>query len=70
MAGVRFSGPTNSTFFTNCCGCAITDEESKCPRCKKYVYPYEKGDTNYSSHDARRLRWNQAFAPYRRSKRQ
>jgi ribosomal protein S27AE len=37
MASVRFSGPNNSTFFTTCCGMAITDYEKKCPKCGEGV---------------------------------
>ncbi len=37
MASVRFSGPDNSTFFTTCCGTAITDDEKNCPSCGEEV---------------------------------
>jgi len=37
MAGVHFSSRTNSTLFTNCCGVAICDDESKCPHCGREV---------------------------------
>lgn len=43
MSGVRFSGPTNSTFFTTCCRAAITDREERCPQCREDVYPFYKG---------------------------
>lgn len=39
MAGVRFANDTNSTFFTDCCGTAIFDYETKCGRCGEGV-PY------------------------------
>ena len=50
MARVRFSGPTNSTLFTTCCGCAICDDQSKCPCCGEEV-PYTP-----------RQRWDMAMA--------
>lgn len=40
MVGIFWCNPTNSTFFTTCCEVAICDNERKCPRCRKYVYPY------------------------------
>lgn len=40
MPSVQFSGPTNSTFFTTCCSVAICDDQQKCPKCKKDVYPF------------------------------
>lgn len=43
MAGVSYCGPTNSTFFTNCCNVAICDHEQKCPFCRKDVYPFYEG---------------------------
>jgi hypothetical protein len=39
MASVKFSSRTNSTLFTTCCGCAILDNQSKCPGCGEEV-PY------------------------------
>ena len=39
MPGVHFCSDTNSTFFTDCCGSAICDGESQCPRCHKEVLP-------------------------------
>lgn len=39
MPTVKFSGPTNSTFFTTCCGSAICDDESQCPTCKQEITP-------------------------------
>ena len=38
MPTVKFSGPTNSTFFTTCCGSAI-DDEIQCPTCKQEITP-------------------------------
>ena len=40
MARVRFDSKTNSTKFTTCCGCAICDDESRCPSCGEEV-PYD-----------------------------
>jgi len=40
MASVFHDGPNNSTKFTTCCSTAICDDEQKCPRCKKDVYPF------------------------------
>jgi len=37
MSGVRFSGLTNSTFFTECCGVAINCDQRCCPRCGEEV---------------------------------
>ncbi len=37
MPSVKLSGPTNSTLFTTCCGVAICDDQSTCPRCKQDV---------------------------------
>lgn len=39
MSRVRYCSQTNSTLFTTCCGTAISDDETKCPHCKKEV-PY------------------------------
>ena len=38
MSGVHFCSSTNSTFFTDCCDVAITNEKN-CPLCGKPVYP-------------------------------
>lgn len=61
MIYVHLDSPTNSTMFTNCCGCAITDRETKCPKCKQEVYPGE----GYSEHQASRARWEHAYGPFR-----
>jgi len=55
--GVYHCSPTNSTFFTNCCGCAITDSEKVCPKCKQEVigYDYDLASERHS------IRWNCAF---------
>jgi hypothetical protein len=43
LSTVRYSGPTNSTFFTTCCKVAICDDQQVCPRCREDVYPFYKG---------------------------
>ena len=39
MSGVIYANPYNSTLFSTCCGCAVTDAESCCPVCKEQIYP-------------------------------
>ena len=36
---IHFDSFTNSTFFTNCCGVAICDDQANCPRCGKEILP-------------------------------
>ena len=69
MSSVRYSGPTNSTFFTTCCGTAICDEQQKCPRCKADVYPFHERMTDkeragaaggYYNHNTRMARMSRA----------
>ena len=36
--GVHYCSPTNSTLFTDCCNCAVVEEE-KCPSCGARVVP-------------------------------
>lgn len=48
---------TNSTFFTECCHVAITDDEQRCPRCKEMVVGYDSEPGN-ERHIAR---WNHAY---------
>lgn len=52
MAGVHYDNPYNSTFFTNCCRCAICDYQQKCPVCKRDVYPFDEGMTDAEREDA------------------
>jgi len=33
----------NSTKFTTCCSAAICDDQQRCPRCNKDVYPFFEG---------------------------
>lgn len=40
MPSVFHCSPTNSTHFTTCCEVAICDDQQKCPRCGKDVYPF------------------------------
>ena len=42
--GVHFTGPNNSTMFSDCCGSAVLQNEYKCPSCGATVVP-----RNYSS---------------------
>ena len=32
------SSPINSTNFTNCCGCAVTSTQTKCPACGALIH--------------------------------
>jgi hypothetical protein len=70
MPGVFLCSPTNSTMFTTCCKVAICDDQQKCPRCTKDVYPFYEGMSQmerdeahggYHHHNTRRARWNQAY---------
>ena len=60
--GVRLSGPTNSTIFTNCCGVAICDYEPDCPKCKQEV----AGGRGQTEQERRRLRWEVAHGRWKR----
>lgn len=57
MSGVFFCSATNSTFFTECCQCAICDDQTHCPVC---------GEEVPGSHHSR---WNQAMDKFFGSKR-
>lgn len=48
---------TNSTFFTTCCECAISDDEGTCPSCDRKVV----GCDDESSYERGRTRWNYAY---------
>lgn len=61
MSRVYHSGPNNSTFFTTCCETAICDDQAYCPKCKNEVYPGK----DYNSYQRGRMRWEQAYGPYR-----
>ena len=41
---VHFSGHTNSTHFTDCCNCAVTERQDHCPICKKELPSYRDRD--------------------------
>lgn len=69
MSGVRYCGPTNSTFFTDCCNVAICDDQQRCPVCKADVYPFYEGMSDeerdqagggYYNHNTRMARNSQA----------
>lgn len=54
---IHLSGPTNSTMFTDCCGCAVLNSEIKCPLCSAIVY----GSEAKTDHERWLMRWNYAF---------
>ena len=65
MSSVFHCSPTNSTHFTTCCEVAICDDQQKCPRCRKDVYPFYEGMAEkdrqvaaggYYNHNTRRAR--------------
>lgn len=39
MATVYLCSPTNSTMFTTCCDCAVSDNQNACPNCGQAVEP-------------------------------
>ncbi len=57
MIGVHHCSRYNSTFFTNCCGVAICDDEALCPSCKQEVEPGK----NVAPHERNRARWSMAY---------
>ena len=52
MSSVYHCSPTNSTNFTTCCEVAICDDQQKCPRCHKDVYPFYEGMTDQERREA------------------
>ena len=52
---------TNSTHFTLCCDCAITDGEPNCPLCKEPVIGWDAE----SKHERRKIRWAYATNHWR-----
>jgi hypothetical protein len=52
------TGPqcTNSTLFTECCGCAIMDDEIGCPQCGREVV----GDKEETERMRHIVRWRNA----------
>jgi len=54
--GVHRLGPNNSTYFTDCCGCAICSDQKRCPRCEKLII----GHDELSAHKRDFIRWAHA----------
>ena len=48
---------TNSTMFTECCKCAITDSERYCPVCKNEVVGWSEAGV----HQTNMARWKIAY---------
>ena len=40
--GVRLASSTNSTMFTDCCHCAICDDQERCPVCKDKIIGWDE----------------------------
>ena len=57
-----FPHGTNSTMFTECCDCAICDDEGCCPSCGREVI----GHDAETSHERNMIRWKAATAGWRR----
>jgi len=57
LAGVFLCSPTNSTMFTECCDCAICDDEKCCPKCGREIV----GHNAENSHKRHMVRWRYAF---------
>ena len=55
---------TNSTMFTECCRCAILDDETKCPRCGRLVIGHDAA----TKHERGRIRWKAATGHWKRSR--
>ena len=53
---------TNSTFFTQCCGSAICDDERLCPSCKREVV----GCNDKPGHERGMVRWKNATRYWKR----
>ena len=51
---VHLSGPNNSTMFTDCCGCAVLDRDTCCPKCGRRV-----------REETGRERWAKAYRQWR-----
>ena len=51
---VRLSGPNNSTFFTDCCGCAVLDWDTRCPECGRRI-----------EEETGREKWAKAYGQWR-----
>ena len=63
IAGIHALSPygTNSTMFTECCSCAITDTEKQCPECGRLVV----GHDAETDADRGKIRWDYATANWR-----
>jgi len=61
--GIRRLEPygTNSTFFTECCGVAICDDERCCPKCGREII----GADEETDHKRRLIRWKYATQHWR-----
>lgn len=53
---------TNSTMFTDCCGCAICDYERKCPCCGSLII----GHDAETEHERGLIRWRAATACWKK----
>jgi len=53
---------TNSTFFTECCGTAITDDQTCCPSCNREIV----GADEKNEADRNRVRWRNATRYWKR----
>jgi len=53
---------TNSTHFTRCCGCAICDDQPKCPGCGEDVIGYDAE----TPHRRGMIRWSYATSHWDR----
>ena len=56
---------TNSTMFTECCGCAICDDQATCPRCKRDIIGHDASP----GHERGRVRWKYATRLWNRKRR-
>jgi len=54
---------TNSTMFTECCECAICDNEPNCPICKRKVIGWDETQDR-----RRKSRWQYATRTWNRKK--
>lgn len=65
LSSVYHSLPFNSTLFTTCCRVAISDNETKCPKCEELVV----GHDEQSEHQRHMCRWSVAtkYTTWRKS---
>lgn len=57
-----YPGGANSTLFTSCCSCAISNDQKRCPQCKELVIGYDAD----SEGGRGRIRWNYATSHWKR----